>query len=60
MNLCYVVVMLGELYDDIHCYMMCYMVSSPLNLCGCAYHLRWSYNFCYMGVDVDLDLSISD
>ena len=38
-ELCYIVVMLGELYVDIHGYVMCYMVSSPLHVCGCGFHL---------------------
>jgi len=34
-----------------------YMVSSPFHVYGYGLHLRWSYNLCYMGVDVDADAS---
>jgi len=53
MSLCYIVKILGELYVDIHGYVMCNMVSSPLHVCGCGFNLRLSYNLRYMEVDVD-------
>ena len=31
------------------------MVSSPLHVCGCDFHLRWSYNLGYTGVDDGVD-----
>jgi len=46
-------VMLGELYIDVHCYVICYIVSSPLHVCSFGFHLWWSYNLCYTRVDVD-------
>ena len=33
--------------------MVWYMVNSPLHICGCGFHLRWSYDLRYTGVDVD-------
>jgi len=49
------VAMLGELHVNVHCYVKCYMVSSPLHVCSCGFHLWWSYNLCYTGVDIDAD-----
>ena len=54
-ELWYIVVMLGELYVDVNYYVICYMVNSPLHVCGCGFHLWWPYNLCYTGVDVDAD-----
>jgi len=36
---------------------MWYMVSLPLHVCECGFHLRWSYDLRYMGVDVDADIA---
>jgi len=36
-------VMLGELYVDVHCYVTCYMVTSPLHVFGYDFHLRYQY-----------------
>jgi len=33
--------MLGGLYVDVHCYVIYYMVSSPLHVCGCRFHMLW-------------------
>jgi len=52
----YVMIMLGELYVDMHDYVMRYMVWSSFHICGYGFHLRWSYNLCYTGVDVDTNL----
>jgi len=40
-----------------YCYVICYMGSSPLHICGCGFHLQWSYNLCYTRVDDDADAS---
>ena len=39
-ELFYIMIMLGESYVNIHCYVMCYMVRSPSHVCDCGFHLR--------------------
>jgi len=36
----YITTILGELYVDMHDYVMRYIVCSPLHVCGCGFHLR--------------------
>jgi len=44
-----------ELHVNMH--VMSYMVTSPLHVCGCGFHLRWSYDLHCTGVDVDANAS---
>ena len=37
------------------CGMTFYLVSSPLYVCGCGFHLWWSYNLYYTRVHVGAD-----
>lgn len=47
--------MLCELYVDMHYYVVCGMVSSPLHVCGYGFHMQWSYNLDYIAVDDGVD-----
>jgi len=50
--------MIGELYVDLHYYVICYIVSSPLHVYGFGFHLRWSYNLCYTVVDILMHIKL--